>query len=501
VLLTILITIHLFPHLNKLQVSESLDDAKGSEELFTHQFSRRWECRILCMLINEAHHGRALTETALQATLRASGQQKELNRAQLQRLLDGLCDFFLKLPQQPIRFVTAPRQYTVGPWRLAYTSSVSFTNCETDSSELNETKDSGKHPLLLTPRKRWNAEQSSSDLKIMHEVLTALLTADAFAINGEYADAIHAQQTLEQSRLSDALDNVLKLREAVWQKRLGHYGVAKQLANEVAQNPTSVDAGLVVNANFLLNRISYDESPAKSHNDLWNSMAAPQPVMHADLRVLPEWHNLKALLARRRLIEIGLTTDVQSIHLHFEAIDHLQSSFYWALQFRDWDRLQAYVANLSFHLQCVLPLGLVNVNEVFMWHRLCLTYSDKLSLAQDSGWEYIFLGEFWLDNHAEITHESAADPLAHTVEDTHPSQQSFYVNAISKLTTCADARQIGIMWVLYSRFVMDHLAQTLSSIDDVLVTIHTALRTLMTKNPQLLQTLHAEGYGSHLPNF
>lgn len=453
------------------------------------------------MLINEAHHGRALTETALQATLKSSGQQNDLNRAQLQRLLDGLCDFFLKLPEQPVRLVTAPRQYTVGPWRLAYIGGVSFTNCETDSSELNKINKGGTHPLLLTPRKLWNLEQSSSDLKIMYAVLTALLTSDAFAVNGEYVDAIHTQQTLEQSRLSHELINVIKLREAVWQKRLGHYEVAKELATQVAQNPTSVDVGLVANANFLLTRISYDESPAKSHNDLWNSMAAPQPVMHADLRVLPEWHNLKALLARRRLIDIGLTTDDQSIKLHFEALDHLQSSIYWTLQFRDWDRLQAYVSNLSFHLQCVLPLGLVNISEVFMWHRLCLTYSDKLSLAQDSGWEFIFLGEFWLNHHAEIVKESADDPLAHTVEETHPSQQSFYTKAIAKLTTCADARQLGIMWVLYSRFAKDHSAQIQSTATELLDTIHTEMRTLLTKNPLLLQMLKTEGYGSYLNDY
>lgn len=493
-----MITIHLFSDLNKVHVSESFDTEKEATELFVHQFSRRWECHFLCLLVNEAQCGRAVTNVALQTALQQNGQQNELNRAQLQRLLYGLNDFFLRLPQLQISLEAAPRQHTVGPWKLAYHDGVGFINQKIENEKLNKKKRPWAHPRVLVARSHLSVDKSSLHLKNLHEILSVLLTSDAFAVNGEYADAIHTQLTLDSEIFSDEFANVLKLREALWEKRIGNFEKAKQLANVVAQKPLNIDVGLVANAQFLLNRISYDESPAKVYQDLLKNMPTPQRVMSSDLRVLPEWHNLRALLARRRVVEIAGMDREQAILLHFEALDHLQSAIYWALQFRDWDRLQAYVSNISFHLQSVLPLGLAAVNEVFMWHRLCLTYGDKLSLAQDSGWEFIFLGKFWLDHHAEIAVESAADPLAHTVEDAHPSQAQFYRKAIAKLTTCADARQLGIMWLLYGRFAAEHLARIQPNTESVLTEISTALRDLLAKKPQLKQTLASEGYGSYL---
>ena len=484
-----------------MHVSESLDGKKEATELFAHQFSRRWECHLLCMLIDEAQRGRAVTNVALQTALQQNGQQNDLNRAQLQRLLNGLNDFFLRLPQLQINLESAPRQHTVGPWKLVYPDGISFINQKNENEKLNKKKRPWAHPRVLVSRSHLSVDKSSTHLKNLHEILSVLLTSDAFAVNGEYADAIHTQLTLDSNIFSDEFASVLKLREALWEKRIGNYEKAKQLATVVTQKPLNIDVGLVANAQFLLSRISYDESPAKAYDALLKNMPTPQPVMSSDLRVLPEWHNLRALLARRRLIEIHTNDGEQAIQLHFEALDHLQSAIYWALQFRDWDRLQAYVANISFHLQSVLPLGLVAVNEVFMWHRLCLTYGDKLSLAQDSGWEFIFLGKFWLDHHAEIAVESAADPLAHTVEDAHPSQAQFYIKAIAKLTTCADARQLGIMWLLYSRYVAEHLARIQTNTESVSSEISTALCHLFAKNLQLKQTLAAEGYSSYLSAF
>lgn len=481
-----------------MHVSESLDGEKEVTELFVHQFSRRWECHLLCMLIDEVQRGRTLTNVALQTELQQNGQQNDLNRAQIQRLLNGLNDFFLKLPQLSISLSTAPRQQTVGPWKLVYSAGAKFINQKNENEKQNKKKRPWPYPRVLVARSHLDINKSSSHLKNLHEILSVLLTSDAFAVNGEYADAIHTQLTLDSEIFSDEFANVLKFREALWEKRIGNFEKAKQLANVVTQKPLTMDVGLVANAQFLLSRISYDESPTSVYEDLLKNMPAPPLVMSSDLRVLPEWHNLRALLARRRLIEIVAIDRDQAIHLHCEALDHLQSAIYWALQFRDWDRLQAYVANISFHLQSVLPLKLAAVNEVFMWHRLCLTYGDKLSLAQDSGWEYIFLGKFWLEHHAEIAVESAADPLAHTVEDAHPSQVKFYSKAIAKLTTCADARQLGIMWLLYSRYVAEHLARIQPSTESVSSEISMALSDLFAKNLQLKQTLAAEGYSNYL---
>jgi len=96
------------------------------------------------------------------------------------------------------------------------------------------------------------------------------------------------------------------------------------------------------------------------------------------------------------------------------ALRHFQAALYLVLWFRDWDRVQAYVANLAYHLQACLAqhpsLG-VHATQVLNWHRLTMAYEDKLAAGRDSAWEYIFFGKFWLDNHEALQPLPRPDPL------------------------------------------------------------------------------------------
>ncbi len=475
---------------------------------------------MLALLWSESMAGRALSSEILNQQITEYGQTKPLNRAQTQRLLDSLNAFFSRLQQCHLSLQTAPRKATVGPWKLISHGVAFITEAdETNSNEaLEETW--GFPKLLLNTGEGGESGTDLSGFNLLselHEMLLALLNSDAFSVNGEYKDAIETQSCIYRLHLSPEFADVLKMREALWHKRIGDFDQARSIAREVLNNPKALDMGLIAQAQFFLFRIDYDESPGQNHAKLWLSAEAPPPSQQPDIRTLPEWHNLRALLARRRLMAIVESTQIRNDalaataivndqtaiettallatkHLHTQALNHMQSAIYWAVQFRDWDRLQAYVANLSFYLQCVQPYGLATVPEVFMWHRLCLNYGDKLYLSQDSGWEYIFFGEFWLDHHVEISDYSAKDPLAHTVNDAHPSQQSFYINAIAKLTVCADARQIAIMWLLYERFVLEHLIHSNPYIKSVLTDIRSSLNDLLQKNNGLETRLRNEGY-------
>lgn len=547
-----------------------------------HQFSRRWECVLLHMLLLEAQTGRALTCSALQLHLRHKGQAKDLNRAQLQRLFDGLQAFLDLLPQKQLTLHIAPRQTTVGPWRLVFSKQVEFQNLEVDAQDLYQSKNSTHnrahdqsdvendisarpnstewpYPSLLVTNLAGLETAATVDgdygcaqsIDRLHQLLSAILVADAFALNGDYVEAIdtvHAayetgsKEVLDSSRLipshhpplsfplTPEAHGLVTLREALWHKRLGHFDMARALAAQVVELAPCLDPGLGVYASFFLQRIDYDESPAKNHTHLWHSASAPVHTLQTDWRMTPEWHNLRGLLCRRRLLDmvkqaqhqknkaINVARHETPAKLHVLAIKHFESALYWALQQRNWDQLQAFATNVAFHLQEMLPLGLSTAFQVYAWHRLTLVYADKLALAQDSAWEFIFFAEFWL-NHCNdyVNNIDHAQTLSYTIDDMTPAHEAFYLKGLDKLKQCGDDRQVATMWLLYGRFVREHVLneQHQSKIDHIdspklsqdlrikhdlsLLFIEHGLRQIFEENPKIRSVLIEEGYRAYIP--
>lgn len=514
-----MIQLVLYPQKNRVHVIQA-HAADVSKEV-PYQFQRRWECQILSMLLLEGQAGRALNADTLQQTLRQKGQPKDLNRAQLQRLFGCLTAFLTDLPGQPLILKIAPRQATVGPWMLFFSAQIIFHNAEIVASSKSE-EIQWQYPRLLAISSQTGEKQNEVCVDTLHLLLSEILNSDTFSLKGDYREAIYILQHLDKSLLTEEAHALILFRECVWQKRLGYFENARQLAYKVLDCAPKLDLGITNYVSFFLQRIDYDESPAQAHSALWHSSTPPQMALQSDWRSIPEWHNLRALLARRRLLALNkcishsknnknIALDETPASLNQYALNHFQSAIYWALQQRDWDRLQAYICNLAFHLQEMLPLGFVTVNQVFNWHRLILSYTDKLNLAQDSAWEFIFFGEFWLNHHAEINDNSQAYSLSNLIEDVTPSQEDFYLLGLDKLNNCADDRQIAIMWILYGRFAMNHMGAR-DTCDSYLVialldfqkmfTLHLveeAITELLQKNPNLQQTLFNEGYADYLP--
>lgn len=517
-----MIQLVLYPQQNRVYVNQAFATDLSKEAPF--QFQRRWECQILSMLLLEGQAGRALNSNTLQQTLRQKGQLKDLNRAQLQRLFNSLNVFLASISGQPLQLKIAPRQATVGPWTLIFSAAVSFYDAEI-FAPVNTDQNTYQYPRLLA------IDYSSGDTKVevcvdsLYFLLSQLLSSDAFSLIGNYRESINTLQDIDKSQLTEEAQALIWIKESTWQKRLGHFKTARLLVKKVLDNSPKLDPGIANYAQLLLHRIDYDESPAHAHEALWHSASLPQLVLQSDWRSLSEWHNLRALLSRRRLIKLyqsikqskngqnyeNITQDETPESLNQYALNHLQSAIYWALQYRDWDRLQAYICNVAFHLQEMLPFGFVNVNQVFNWHRLILSCTDKLNLAQDSAWEYIFFGEFWLNHHAIISYNTKSDSVSHLIDDVEPSQEAFYLQGLDKLTACADARQIAIMWVLYGRYATEHLGvqavcdnYLLAGIMNLqklltLEFIKEALTELLQQNSGLRQTLFDEGYAEYLP--
>lgn len=475
----------------------------ASTPLRSHGFTRRWEALMLAALLDAARTMRDLPADSLQALLEQRGQTKPLNRSQIQRLVHNLQAFLNDLPDASVRIETPPRKSTVGPWRLRHDGRLDH------STDGRPSAAPWAHPSLV----------GDAGIDALHTVLSTLLVADALAVDGRYALATDVLRALDTQPLSTEGQGLVWLRLCSWYKHTGRFEQARQCAHQVIAHPSLADPDLALYARFFLQRIDYDERPSDSWMRLWHTTESPpgRPEPRnggTDWRTLTEWHNLRALLARRRMQQLASRSvpapaspetappEDTVASLDRLALRHFQAALYQVLWFRDWDRLQAYVANLAYHLQASLgahpSLG-VPAQRVLNWHRLTMAYEDKLAAGRDSAWEYIFFGKFWLDNHHALHPPPRPDPLAHSLGNSSPDRSRFYERALERLRECGDDRQIAIGHSLFLRFAQSHMSEIEAA---AVVQAQTAqLTRLLDKqtSDRLLQTLVDDGYTVHWP--
>jgi hypothetical protein len=466
----------------------------------TQTFTRRWEALLLACLLEQSQAPDGLDAQTFQGIVRDRGQDSPLNRAQWQRLLNNVQSFLDGWPALQARVETPPRKRTVGPWRLVLDGPVMH------AVDGRSRQADWPHPSLT----------EGSDIQRLLEILIHLLGADALAVEGRFGPAIEVLQGLDGSGLTPEGRGVLWLRLCSWHKHLGRFDAARECARQVLAEPCAQDPGLAQYARFFISRIDYDQNPAASLDVLWRT-TAEVPIAPlgggTDWRTLSEWHNLRALLARRRMHALAgrpagcpapsQSDSVESVpSLHRLAVQHLQAAIYMACWSRDWDRLQAYVANLAYHLQSVLPLaGAIDVQvaQVLQWHRLTMAYEDKFSAGRDSAWEYIFFARFWLEHQTAFQTVQVPDPLAHNLGDLYPDQEAFYQRALVRLRECGDDRQVAIGHSLYLRFAQQHMPPVQA--EPVVEQQCEQLRRLLRAQPDrsLLDNLFREGYARHWP--
>lgn len=447
----------------------------------THHFGRRWEACFLALLASPSAAHRPLSHEALTAELARRGQGRPLNRSQMQRLLHNLHAYLDALPEQPLTIKHPPRKATTGPWQLHYRQPLNVIVAST-----------GTEPILAPPSPRLLETDCPSTCRRLLEIM---LVADGFAAHGKFMEAIESLAPAHALPLTPDLRCLLQLRTIRHENQLGHHTEARRQLVALLQSPPEplLDTGLLRYARFLLDRIDYDRSPGVHYQRLWTMGEPLTPSPGLNPLHAGEWHNLRALLARRLLQENAALTgqpDEHGLNLHQLALGHLQSAMYWMLSQRNWERLQAVCANYALHLQSVIPYNLATPLETYAWHSLEHAYYDKLDAGKESAWELIFLGQFWLDYESEL---SNAVPGTAILDNHPPSEAAFYLHAIQRLEQTGDARQVALGWINYRRFAIRHLSQRER------LRAEDALSGLLATHEELRMTLQAEGYSSHLP--
>lgn len=469
-------------------------DTQGNRVLMSdgreHVFTRRWEATVLALLVHYHHSGKPFASADLDQELARHGQKQPLNRAQKQRLFDNIKAFIATLPGVPLTLVHAPRKATVGPWemKIALGLKIEIPHLATSSASRAGGGDTPRAPVairLLAP----------SSLPRLRQLINQLVIAESLAERGHYLDASERLEPVFKLPLSPDAHMLLKIREAQFQKFQGDFAAARQtILDLLAKDPAELlDQGLLDMARFYLDRIDYDASPGQAWKALWNIGHVPEPSARHDPRVISEWHNLRALLARRCLLDQSAGSLSEAIQaLHEAALAHFEAAIYWATAARDWGKVQAYSANLAHYLYCVIPMGLSEPAEVFHWHALVINHEEKLDVGHETAWEFIFLGQFWLDYEKSLAVAGNDTESSILIGNLHPRNEDFYVAAIQRLEDCADLRQVAIAWINYGRFAK---RRNLRAKRQLAIN---ALDRLFVLLPDLKASLEADGYTPHL---
>ncbi|WP_338848786.1 hypothetical protein V8J88_07675 [Massilia sp. W12] len=466
------------------------------------RFGPQWAALFLALLIKKARSNQDLTLDNLTHALQRHGYMGELTRMQLGRIVAAIEKCIENCTDLPIVVKYGSRNKTVGPWKCEFTHDFAYEILSAGKEEVWHEEESGIEDVqAMRDKWRWPLLLKNTDMMALHELLQHCLISDAFAHHGNLASALDTLPPVYAHNLSKDGLVMLKLRESLYWRRIGNYCEARALIKQVLEIEASdlLDFCLQDQAKFLLDRIDYDEAPALNHEKIWEMGYSPTQVLSGDTRTIPEWHNLRALLARRRLQALASAKPIAKAGetisgLHQHALLHLESAIYCALCVKDWERLQAYVANLAFHLQSAISYHAADVAQVFSLYVLTMSYTAKLHVGEDTAWEYIFLGEFWLDYREQLEniYGNKLGDVFGLVHEQRPDHEDFYLVAIERLRNCADHRQQAIAWINYYRFAcIRHLPAVKSQ-------AQLQIAQLCRLEPELRKNLEKEGYEAYL---
>jgi hypothetical protein len=333
-------------------------------------------------------------------------------------------------------------------------------------------------------------------------VLTSLVVADALVAEGRYREAIDYISALqpEKERMTEDGQALVAMRLSQWHRAVGEYRDARKFAERVARLAAGhlCDPAFETWAAYFVHRVAYDEAPGTNWRWLYEATQKSPNANGADFRTMPEWHNLRGLLLRRKIADLAKSRDVgdqEILMLHRLAMCHQQSAIYRVLAERQWWRVQDFVANLALYLQSIVPLRLCGVADVAACYAMNMNVAEKFDVGGHSAWAYIFLGKFWLDYEGELSEQPKhVQGIWAAIDAAHPSEEVFWLDAIERVRVCGDLRQLAIAKINRVRFARRHLPPERRAVAE------RSLRRTLRQYPEIEAVLRSDGYGEWLPS-
>jgi hypothetical protein len=414
------------------------------------RLGRRWAGHFLAQLVARHRKNEPLVLDCLQAELQRLGQPQALNRTQIQRLIKAIEVAFSGMGSRAPQLAHAPGDQCGGPWRLSSPEGTRWV-----------VRHRQQEGVVQPPQQRgqWQSPLLCNDpaLADLRQLMCTLMVADDLHRHSDFQAAHEELQDAYEAALTPEGLQLVLLKDAYALKHHGEYGAARQCCLRIIQlGDTSHKApGMASLAKFMLDRIRYDENPAVAYESLRHTAQPPEHLHAPDRTALAEWHNLQALLARRHM----MAAPREAEQAHGLALAHFESALYLRMAAQDAAKVPDVLFNLAFHLQKAHALGLCSLLEVCQWYGMAVQYDHRHNLMGSSCWDYLFMGQLWLEHHQELhslMRQSAAIQgelnNALLLDDRHPWQGEFFTESLRRSHLTGDARQQAIALILALRF-------------------------------------------------
>ncbi|MEJ7137783.1 hypothetical protein [Amphibiibacter pelophylacis] len=353
-----------------------------------HRFNRRWEVHMLALLLERARLHQPLLASDLNAHLMARGQNRPLNRSQVQRLVLSLSAWLDELPGRPWALEHAPRKLSVGPWFLTATGRTPVdvhldTEGDSPLPAARQSLTMAHDPAHGPGRSLWPSplivDLPGSDTDTVLQRLAAWTAQTLVLLEAAAPGARSIAHTPQ--RLDAWLDGPLTpearicqglLRLQWWRQRdegpLSRRRVEARQALEALEAllpHARRDLGLIelVRVQGLLNLLLFDPGLHASH--VLQESQHPGPLLSGS-GGLAQWHRLRVQAGWLQAGQPGLDAD-SAATLHATSALHLEGLLYWSLQTTSPDGLRTATALAQQHLPLLHARGLCSASTVSAW--------------------------------------------------------------------------------------------------------------------------------------
>lgn len=437
-------------------------------------FSTKHAALFLQLLVTCSHKGEALTFDMLSTAIQKDEPAYRLHRNQVLRMLADLTKAFETVGAKT-RVLPKQKKRSSGPWKLSKTTEV-FKVTAIDDESLSVESDFFD----------WSG-YSETRSQALCRFIRIRLDAHVLAHEGYLDDVLIELTQCDEFPMKPKLRNLLDLLRIQLLSAIGDLDKSTALARKVIANATlEEDESVISFATYWLARAEYNRAPATSHVKLLQS-SEPQAFMHCDEHAAMHWHNLNALLCRRK----ALATPNEAEHYFVQAQYHIEYSLFTAIRQNNIELTLDFMMNTAFFYQEFIPLGLASVEDVLPWYFLTMHYEDKMGFGNQASWGLVFLTEFYLSCQTAVEHSSVQKLL--DKYDMNPCKLKFYEKTIPLIERSGDKRQLVTFLLLYFQFLsMKNEKMRLTII------ARKTLKLIESEPPAFLTSLKKEGYKEHI---
>lgn len=455
---------------------------------------RRWEATVLAALIQGRH---ACPVTAcgpaqLDDLLARHGQTNPLTRKQWGMIWQSVRSMFEAAGASDalaLRLCHPPRGATVGPWWWRPTDGdhvviegTPLTDAEMPLPGLASDSTAGRTAVLCRQALICQSQISEGQL---------IAASDALAESVAWTGATPELDALRHLRLAE----VQTLRR--------DFHAAERALSEASRLIASskvAAAYLDPHLSLIRHRMAYMLDPVTAYESILPTLSAtihrPARIGHpgVDLQVRGLTLNLTALCERRWVERHAGQERAHTVQLHAQrALDYWAAALFGFLVSNQHVHAHNMCSNVAYFLQRLCELKVTaSPDDALSWYGLAQAWHNRFDLPDDTIWEYIFIGDFWLER-PDVRQRLAERDNRAAWAGRHPANIDFYAYSLQRALEIGDPRQLAHaalnLW-RFGRLEVD-TAATASGRDH--------LRVVLSAHPDLREIMHGEGYA--LPKF